>query len=584
MSEIIKEIQQSKPEKTPEQKIDDAIARLKKGDDGAHWESDVIEAAKNLYQNDKPLFQRKRSELKSASKESQITEWMKEINQSLSNSTENSTIADDLVTLVTVGSELFHNCKNECYVTLVNNNHAETWALDSSGFFDWLGFQAFRKFGFVPSEQHLKQAITTLAGLSKFEGQEHEVFLRCANFNGGYTIDLCNEEWQSVIVTEIGWKINNQSDVKFIRSPEASALPVPILKKGNIELLWKYVNIPEKMRPLVLAFILESWRPDTPYTILIIVGEQGSSKSSTHKYLRQISDPNNTPLRSAPKTVEDIYVSAANNHQASFDNMSKLSDGKQDALCTLATGGGYATRKHYSNNEEFVIEVKRPVIINGIDNVATRPDLIDRSIVIHLPKISSENKKKETELENGFKRDFQVIFSGLLDLFSSTLNILPTINIKEPPRMVDFAYLGEAMNLAMNNDESFNEIYKENRRNSLTHSLDSSPAALALMEMMSFRKIDWEGTYKELKLELERHYHQEGEGWPKSPKGLSNILKRMAPALREQGLDINFKGHQRDGWHVQLHYYDVFLESEINSHTVTQSKKNISVNKYREVI
>jgi hypothetical protein len=67
-----------KPESEKDQNvriIDDGIKRLKDGDDGAHWEAEILEASRQLYHDDKSLFQRKRSELKKASKEAQITDW-----------------------------------------------------------------------------------------------------------------------------------------------------------------------------------------------------------------------------------------------------------------------------------------------------------------------------------------------------------------------------------------------------------------------------------------------------------------------------------------------------------------------------
>jgi len=47
---------------------------------------------------------------------------------------------------------------------------------------------------------------------------------------------------------------------------------------------------------------------------------------------------------------------------------------QQDALCTLSTGGGYASRQLYTNSDEHVMETKRPVMINGINAIATQPD------------------------------------------------------------------------------------------------------------------------------------------------------------------------------------------------------------------
>ena len=557
--------------------IDKAITLLSEGDAGAHWEPHVIEATKLVFINDKALFQRKRNELKNAGGNvAQITDWTKAVKNSDSGDNEDTTNAGELVTVVTDKSELFHNARGNTFATFEHDGHKETWALGSTGFSDWLGFIAYTDLGFSPSESAIKQALTSLSGIAKYEGETREVFMRAAPCDGGYMVDLGNDQWQSIKVTNISWTIISEPEVRFTRSSTSSALPIPTA--GNLNLLWKHVNVPEALRPLLLAFILESWRPDTAYIVLAITGGQGSAKSSTHTRIRQLSDPNEVPLRSAPKTVQDVYVSAANNHQASFENMSNLPNALQDALCTLSTGGGFASRKLYSDDDESVIEVKRPIIINSITTVVTRPDLIDRTVSLSLPKIEDEDKKRDSQLDEEFERDAPAIIAGLLDLFVETLKILPSVLIEKPPRMIDFSYLGEAMNQALGRaDGDFNLLYRNNRSESLASSLDSSPAALAVQDMMNKRRYPWEGTVGELKALLDHNHRQEGEGWPKSPRGLSDTLRRMSPALAELGLNIEFLGHQRTGSKVRLSFSNTNLEAGNNSHndhSVTKQERH----------
>ena len=528
--------------------IDAAIQSLKGGAVGAHWKDDVIEAARELYRSDRSLFQEKRADLKGASKEAQITEWTRAVRGSEENSSE--TQIDELLALVQERAELFHDPDGVCYATFEQGNHNETWGLGSKGFGDWLGYLAYKELDFTPSETTIKGALCTMRGIALHDGEEHPVYLRSAPLPcGGYMIDLTDEHWRAVEVTTTGWRVVEQPSVRFIRSGTAAPFPLPD-SSGNVDILWSHVNIPEQDRPLVQAFLLESWRPDTPYLMLELCGEQGSAKSSTHKRLRQCSDPNTVPLRAAPKNCEDIFVTAANNHQASFENMSGISPKMQDTLCILATGGGFAKRKLYSDADESVIAVKRPVIANGIQPIAIRPDLIDRTVHIESPRILSF--KPESELDAAFERDYAKIFGGLLNLLQLTLKALPTAEVKNPPRMADFARLGEAMFLATETDGSFIELYRENRTGSLQRSLDSSPVALAVQEFIKNEK-EWTGTAKELKALLEGNHKPEGEGWPKSPKGLSEILIRLAPALREVGIEVERK--PRTNTQRLLHIY-----------------------------
>jgi hypothetical protein len=127
-----------------------------------------------------------------------------------------------------------------------------------------------------------------------------------------------------------------------------------------------------------LAWILESFRADTPKPILALTGAQGSAKSSTQDKLRQSIDNTSVNLRGAPKTVKDVFVSAGCSRLVSYENLSHLAPAIQDAFCTLSTGGGNATRKFYTNEEENIIDVKRPIICNSIPSVLTAQDVTDR--------------------------------------------------------------------------------------------------------------------------------------------------------------------------------------------------------------
>jgi hypothetical protein len=547
--------------------IDAAIRDLAADNAGAHWEPEVINAARELYNSDRPEFYRKRNEIKTANKEAQITAWTKAITKDRGESGESSAKADQLVALVRESSELFHDDRGNSYVTFEQDKHFETWALGSDGFKKWLSYKAFRELGFTPSETAFTAALSTLKGFAIHEGDEQQIYLRCAPIDGGYLIDQTNDDWTAIRVTAQGWEITSQPEKKFIRSSTATPLPDPA--EGDFSAFWKHVNIPDNDRPLLVAWLLESWRPQTPYAILELCGEQGSAKSTTHTRIRQLSDPNRVPLRTAPKDTQDIFVSAANNHQASFENMSNLSGKMQDALCTLSTGGGFAARKLYSDADESVIEVKRPVIINGISAVATRPDLIDRVIHLDLPRI--EGHKSADNLDQAFNNELPEILGGLLTLFSNTLKALPEIKVTTLPRLADFALLGEAVYRAMGINKRFTTLFRENRAVSLKRSLESSPIAMAIQEYINPFHTEWEGTVKQLKSILDKDYHQPGEGWPNSARGLSDILRRSAPALREIGVGVEFHGHKRDGSHISLkHIFQTEIDHH-NDHTVTST-------------
>jgi hypothetical protein len=183
-------------------------------------------------------------------------------------------------------------------------------------------------------------------------------------------------------------------------------LPTPSLP-GGVEELRRFINIREEDEAswrLLLAWILQALRPKGPYPVLILQGEQGSAKSTVERLLRALVDPSTAPLRTTPRNERDLIIAATNSWCAAFDNISTLRPWLSDAYCRLGTGGRFSTRELYTDSEEVLFDATRPVILNGITDVATRPDLLDRGLIVTLPPIPEEKRKPEAELWRDFEK------------------------------------------------------------------------------------------------------------------------------------------------------------------------------------
>lgn len=535
------------------QTVDDAIT-VAEEDCGVVFEETVLAALRLLRNGDRPAFQRYRARIKRANKDIRIGELDRALSDGGSEDAGSGTLTDEIITMVRDAAQLWHDADGNGYATFAQNGHYEHWPLQSQGFRDWCSYRSFTDLGAAPGDGTLSAAIVALSGIAKHEGEEHPVGLRIMAADGRYYLDLCNEQWQAVEIDVTGWRVLDNPPVRFRRSPAMRPLPTPV-SGGDLAALWPLVNIPDGLRPLVLAVLLEYWRPDTPYPLLLISAPQGTAKSTTHSRLRDLTDPNRVNLRAAPKTVEDVFVSAGANHIVSYENLSHLSDGQQDALCTLATGGGFAARTLYTNTEETVIEVRRPVILNGIGTLATRQDLVDRTVRIEPPLLADNDRREETDLKAAFDQQHAALVGGLLDLFVKTLAKLPTVTVKTLPRMADFARLGEAMMQAEGSKPGdFLELYRANRERSVLLALESSPVATALEAYVA----DWpihqsdKCSVKVWKERLE-HHRPDGEAWPHSPKGFADALRRAEPGLRVLGIAVQFDPVRRmDGYHVAV--------------------------------
>lgn len=448
-------------------------------------------------------------------------------------------IAKQLVDMVKGRAELVHDDKDNGYAIIEQNNHREVWALDGAGFAKWLAHEAYRSLELSVGEGNTKTVLQILSGLALFDGEEAEVWTRCAPHpEEGYVIDLCDGRWRAVHVYPGGWQVLDRSPVYFTRTNTMLPLPEPVdTGTGDIDALWKYAHILEADRPLLLSWMLEAWRPDTPFPPLEFQSEQGCGKSTSQKAIKNLVDPSKNPLRVEPKSSEDMLVGAVNGWLLSYNNISHLSPARQDLICSMSTGGGYATRKFYSNSEEVSFDITRPVIMNGISTLSTAPDLVDRTLCLELPKI--DKYIREGALWASYDKDKTSIFTGLLDLFAKALVEIDGVEITNPPRMVDFAWLGSAVFKALRLDDGlFKEQYEAKRVIAATKSLESSAIAEALIRFMGLtapRK--WTGTVGGLLKVLDGYRPNHG-AWVQSPKGLGDALRRIAPALRMMGIMI----------------------------------------------
>ncbi len=181
-----------------------------------------------------------------------------------------------------------------------------------------------------------------------------------------------------------------------------------------------------------------------PKPVLVLKDEQGSAKSTAARILRSIVDPSQAPLRSPPREERDLLVAARNSWIVAFDNLSGIKEWLADALCRIATGGGYSARQLYTDADEVIFEAMRPVVLNGIPDLATRPDLADRAIILKLPTIPETKRRTETDLWADFDEASGRILGFLLGAVSTALRRRDEITLPEIPRMGDFCIWAEA--------------------------------------------------------------------------------------------------------------------------------------------
>ena len=400
----------------------------------------------------------------------------------------------------------------------------------------------------TPSTAKLDDLARQYYGQALFEGETHPVFLRLGETEDGFALDLGGADWSVIEIDANGWRERPMENPRFRRSAGMAALPRPTKKDSDLNQLRQFVNVKtEDDFKLIVGWLLGALRPNGPYPLLILTGEQGSAKSTTAKALRRLIDPAELDSRSFPGDERDLMISAQNGHVLAFDNLSRIKPAMADALCRLATGGGFATRKLHSDADEVLFKASRPIILNGIPELAERPDLADRAISLNLPVISETRREYEAEFWQRFDAARPAILGALLNAVSGALAALPSVRLTERPRMADFAKWVTAAESTLGWPQgAFLSACSANIKESAEEALESNAVASTILSMIQANG-DWQGTAAELILTLRRQYPAQTEGgdaFPRQPTAFGAELRRIAPLLRTHGVLIS---HSRTG-------------------------------------
>jgi hypothetical protein len=447
--------------------------------------------------------------------------------------------------------ELFHTATGAAYADLPIDGHRETWPVRSARCRAWLRRLYFEATREAPSATALNAALDLLEARAQFEGPERQVHIRVAGHDGRLYLDLADKAWRAVEIGPEGWQLIAKPPVRFRRTAGMLALPIP-QRGGTLEQLASLINVPSPDDLLlVTAWLLAALRQGGPYPLLVIAGEQGSAKTVLAKMLRALIDPNAAPVRTLPREERDLFIAANNGHVLAFDNLSALSPWLSDALCRLACGGSFAVRQLYTDQDEVLFEAARPIILNGIEDVVTRPDLADRALFLTLPYLSEARRRPEEALWRAFELARPRLLGALLDAISHGLRTLPRLQLERLPRMADFTLWGAACETALWPARTFADAYAANRKIAVDDAIDGDPLAAAVRELMAARG-SWAGSAAEL-LRMFADGRPGGPAgigieptrWPNNPRALAGRLRRAQTFLRTLGIEITFsrEGH-----------------------------------------
>ena len=237
--------------------------------------------------------------------------------------------------------------------------------------------------------------------------------------------DLTNKDWEIVKITKHGWKIGKHGFLSSSSFSSSSSLLSTILfKRYKSQLPQLYpakeyppdifsqfmdlTNLPNddiENRILAEVYTIALFiPPDIPKTVLIPHGEQGAAKSTFQEFIKTLVDPCGALTLSFPTDIVELVQQLSHNFIAYYDNVSEIPQWISDVLCRAVTGSGFSKRVLFSDDDDFIYRFRRCLGFNGINVAATRPDLLERGLILHLKRIPKEKRRKLKHLWKQYEK------------------------------------------------------------------------------------------------------------------------------------------------------------------------------------
>jgi hypothetical protein len=448
------------------------------------------------------------------------------------------------------GDIFFHNQYGQPHVAVVRGKSHFVFAVTDPMYKQVLAKKLWDEMGKAAHPGSVDSAISVLAAKAKHDGEEIPLHNRIARVKDTFWYDLVDDAGRAVQITKDGYRVVDNPPILFRRYGHQRPQVVPSTpEEADASLLLDFVNLQDpEQRKLLLVWTATCFMPDFPHPIINFYGPQGSSKTVLARMLKTIIDP--SLLETVSLSVNTIDLIQKLNHHLFifFDNLQKLPVWISDELCRAVTGGGFSKRKLFSDDEDIMYSFKRCVGLNGINLVATRPDLLDRSILFRFERIGGQKRMSEKKLWPMFELARPRILGGFFQAISKAM-AMPPIEIKDMPRMADFAQegcsLAEALGIP---HQDFLAAYKGNRSMQHEEAINEDSVGIVVSDYMNENVGGLRGTPSEVYRMLKNHAENEmginiyATSFPNSPQSFTRRLNELATNFWEMGIRINTHG------------------------------------------
>ena len=338
----------------------------------------------------------------------------------------------------------------DVYVSYEQNGRKEIKGVKSIDFRNHLT----KKYFSVTHDMAPRQTIDTLLdylpyALSNEDNLEQKtLWTRVGMADDRFYYDFTNKDWDICEIDKNGWRVKKQDKPIFRRNNGQNSQCFPEDDNCFNE-IFDLVNIRQEDQMLFAVTVISYFIPSIAHPVLMFTGVPGVSKTTTHSIVKSLIDPTVVMQQRLPKEEENLLIQWRSQYVLFYDNVSTLSPQMSDAFCRGVTGAGASARKLYTDFDEIYYNLRRCFLINGIDQPGTKPDLLQRTVLIELEQIKDDKRKTEKEIMDKLELLKPRLLGSIFNAVARAMSIQPSIKLSTLPRLADFAIWGEAISQAL---------------------------------------------------------------------------------------------------------------------------------------
>lgn len=349
------------------------------------------------------------------------------------------------------------------------------------------------------------------------------------NEDGFICYNIGDEKGTVVTVKNGSWDCGDSPDINLFKPCAGQKAQVIPMKGGDINEIFEFINIEEKMRPLFLCYLVFSFVPNVQYPLVNMYGEKGSGKSTGASCVRSLNDPNVTDFDGIDaKKMDDTRVALSSCHMSVIDNISNISQEFSDLLCVMSTGGAHKKRSLYTDGDVHISQIIKPIILTSVTQEMRREDLLSRTILAEV-KVLEKTTAPEV-LADGFNKKKPLLLGAIFDVLSRI--DVKSVSKEGLVRMADFHMYSRAIAKVLGFENEIDGLIANNFEQQEEEAIENSESANAVLLYMHDKQI--------VKMTATQWCIELGFDKKKLPAWFSKDLVRLTQSLKSMGIEVEF--------------------------------------------